>query len=68
MTPIGHALLNAMYEIKYEKDQMRKMEGAWITAYIDGLNKAQRVIVKHLEYELERLEEMERKTKNEKIL
>ena len=68
MSPIGIAILNAMYEIKDAKDRARKWEGVWSTAYINGLSKAQRIIIKHLEYQLERLEEMERKMKDEKIL
>lgn len=67
MSPIGIALLNAMYEIKSEKDLMREMEGAWSMGYIEGLNTAQRAIIRHLEYELERLEEMERRIKNEEV-
>lgn len=61
MSPVAHALLNAMYEIKSEKDLMREMEGAWSMGYIEGLNTAQRAIIRHLEYQLKELEEMERK-------
>lgn len=60
-SPIGHALLNAMYQIKCEKDREREKGGIGSTAYINGLNKAQQIIIKQLEHELERLEEMERK-------
>lgn len=67
MTPVGHALLNAMYQLKEERDRERKRGSLGSSDYRKGLERANQIIIEQLENELERLEEMERRIKNEEV-